>query len=1158
MANATASSAPIKRRNWLRTLAWIVLGLILLLVIGYFVGTSSAVFQRVILPKVGRGMNATITVSDASISPFSRVVLQNVRIQTSGPEPLLTATEIHAHYSLWDIIRGKINVSEVMVTSPIVQIIENADGTSNLDPITKPKEKEKKENQPAASSKKASKPIELDVKKVALSNVTIRKVKNYKGGGRDITEVSNVNLTLEDLKNGQSGKLSLAASVRVDNNPPSPGTNSTLQAKLDGSFTLGLSATATPTGIQGQLHLTVENATGAMSDLAALGATLNCDVTATDIKEVALRFQKAGAELGQVRVNGPFDMEKSEGHLTLQVLSIDRQVLNLLGAASGIDFGSTTISSTNQIDLSKSGKVIMAAGQLECAKFSVTRTNAATPPLDVRCVYNVTVNQDEKSALLQTLTLTGTQNQRPLLRAELGSPMSLSWGTANPALPDSTFNLTVTNLDLVDWKPFLGDAVSAGISSVNLKVQSQQSGKQLLFDLSSQVLGLTVKLGSNGINQAGVMVQSHGQVADLKKVNLEEYRLQLTQQTQPVLSVSGSGQLDTSAQTADIQVVLSSALPKLLQLVPQPDVSASSGSVELKAHIARQQQTQMITGNLALVDFTGSYGSYKFQSFGAKVDLDISMKDKLLEIRKASGTLGEGMNAGGGFEVSGTFDSEKKAGQLALKLADLNQNALRPFLESMLGDKKLVSVTFNGNATARYDAQAASAIKADFQMAKLVVSDPKGQIPGTPLEAQLQIDTSLAKQVLDLRQVQITLTPTKRAKNQLEISGRVDRSKTNAMQGALKLVSDSLDVTPYYDLFAQKPKSATAPGTSATPGSEPAKPAQEPETATHLPVSDFTTEMNIGHFYLREIEIGNLLATAKIQESHVSLNPVQLSVNGAPVKATVELDLSVPGYRYDLSVTGDKIPLEPLANTFMPEKRGLYKGDLVINSQIKGAGTTGTSLQKTLAGQLNFSLTNANIQIVSPKLRQFLTPVAAFLGTPELLDSPLNWVGVHTEMGSGRIDLKDLALVSPMFRLQTAGVMPISEVLTNSPLQNWPVNLYLSRPLAEKAHLVASAPGQSEAYVKLPNFLTVAGTLGDPKAKIDKAALAGTLLEKYGNKIPGLNEKTGGLLKGLGGMLSGPSGATNQPPSANTNQPPATNKSSSLNLFDLLKKPKKE
>jgi hypothetical protein len=105
--------------------------------------------------------------------------------------------------------------------------------------------------------------------------------------------------------------------------------------------------------------------------------------------------------------------------------------------------------------------------------------------------------------------------------------------------------------------------------------------------------------------------------------------------------------------------------------------------------------------------------------------------------------------------------------------------------------------------------------------------------------------------------------------------------------------------------------------------------------------------------------------------------------------------------------------------------------------------------------------------------------------------------------------------------------------------------------------LVSAAGSPGETYVKLPNFLKVAGTLGNPKAQIDKTALAGTLLEQFGSKIPGLNDKTGGLLQGLGGILSkGQTTSTNQTPPSGANATPATNKPPAFNPFDLLKKPK--
>src|SRR5512136_704937 len=109
---SVAPSAPIKRRRWLRLLAGAAGVLVVLVIVLYFVATSSGFFTGVILPRVGKAMNATITVSDASIHPLKEVVLKDLKVQTTGTEPLVTAAEVRLRYSLMDIIGGKINVQE--------------------------------------------------------------------------------------------------------------------------------------------------------------------------------------------------------------------------------------------------------------------------------------------------------------------------------------------------------------------------------------------------------------------------------------------------------------------------------------------------------------------------------------------------------------------------------------------------------------------------------------------------------------------------------------------------------------------------------------------------------------------------------------------------------------------------------------------------------------------------------------------------------------------------------------------------------------------------------------------------------------------------------------------------------------------------------------
>src|SRR5882724_3327961 len=133
MADTTVNApAPSRRpRRWLRILMGLIGLFVILLIVFYFVATSSAFLKSVILPRASKSLNADITVADASISPFKEVVFHNLKVQPHGAETLLTASEVRARYHLMDIIRGNIHVDELLLSSPTVDLIQDADGTSN-------------------------------------------------------------------------------------------------------------------------------------------------------------------------------------------------------------------------------------------------------------------------------------------------------------------------------------------------------------------------------------------------------------------------------------------------------------------------------------------------------------------------------------------------------------------------------------------------------------------------------------------------------------------------------------------------------------------------------------------------------------------------------------------------------------------------------------------------------------------------------------------------------------------------------------------------------------------------------------------------------------------------------------------------------------------
>ena len=648
MTDATlVTPAPKKRRGWFRAIAWIFGILIVLLVVAYFVATSSAFFKGVILPRVGKAMNAQVTVSDASISPFSQVILHDLKVQPTGAEPLVTAAEVRLRYSLMDIIKGNIRVDEVTLVSPTVTLIQNPDGTSNLDPLLKATAAK-----PAAPTPpSAAKSPQIDVRKVALTDATIRQVKNYANGTRDVVEMSHVNLTLNDLKNGQTGKLALGAEISVQQ------TNITLQAKLAGNFSLALTADLKPGSIKGTTRLDVTKAEGALADAAGFGSVLNVDVTPTELKEVALRFQKGNADLGELRVSGPFDMQKIEGRLSIVLAGIDKQLLNVVGAKFGMDFGGTTISSTNEVELAKGGSVVTAKGQFDVTSFQLTRMNQTTPRLDLRKQYDVTVDRAQGVATLRTLAVTGTQNGKTLLKAELSSPMQIPLGNTNIALGDATLSVAVTDFNFADWKPFLGDVAPEGVLNMTAKVRSQPGDQQIALALDSRIEHLTANAGSNHIADATITLRASGKAVNLKQFNLTDYRLEIARQNETLATASGSGTYDKASEDANMQVTVQAALAPLLRTAPQPGMTISSGTFELKANIAQKQKTRAAKGNLALDNFSGAFGTNELHGLGTAVEFDIGMASQQVQIRKLAGKLTQSGNAAASFDVSGTYDS---------------------------------------------------------------------------------------------------------------------------------------------------------------------------------------------------------------------------------------------------------------------------------------------------------------------------------------------------------------------------------------------------------------------------------------------------------------------------------------------------------------------
>jgi len=677
---------------------------------------------------------------------------------------------------------------------------------------------------------------------------------------------------------------------------------------------------------------------------------------------------------------------------------------------------------------------------------------------------------------------------------------------------------------------------------------SQQDGKVLNTDIAARINGLSAQFGTNKLENAGVALDASGTVENMKQVNLPKYTLVLQQNNAPVLQANGAARYSLETKETSAQLTADGALPRLLGLVTVPGASANSGNLKISTTYSDAGGKKQASGNLGIEQFTGGYEKYQFQNYQIALEYNVTMEKTVIDIARAAIAFSQGSTAGGSVDIKGRYDTEKKAGQFEFKTVDLNENTFRPVLAPSLGENKLVSISMNASGNAKLDPAGETSIKTDLKIDKWLVQDKEGKLPKTPLSVQLNLDGGMRQQVFDLRQMLVQLSPTDRAKNALTLQGKLDMSKTNASPSSIALRSESFDVTPYYNMFAGHSTNAPAKTEPVAKGQAAATPAnappeqKEPEPM-NLPFKDLTAELKIDRFYLNEVAISNWTGNVAIRSNVVAIKPFQLNLNGGPVSLTGNFDVGAPGYKYDIAFGAENVPLAPVVNTFSEANKGKVQGTFIASAKINGAGITGPSLKKNLGGALTINMTNLNYQVVGPKLRKVLVPISVVLNAPELLSTPISWVSAQTDIGQGQVKLQHLGVESEAFYAESTGAITLTDVITNSPL-NLPLDLSLQRSLAAKIKLLSADTPSDAKYAKLPRFVTVKGTLGNPDPDINKTALLGVAL-KEAAAIGFGNQKTENILGGLGSVLTGQKG------NANTNGA-STNASSGDNILQGL------
>lgn len=1188
--NTTTNDRPVakKRLRWLRLLLWGFAGLVLLGIAGYFTITSSAFVKGVVLPKAGKAMHADITASDASVSLFSQVILRDLSVRTTGSQPLFNASEIRLRYSLMDILRGNLLVDEVAVVSPTVNLEFNADGTSNLDPLTQSPQSGTLPSKAAATG--ASKPLQVALKQLLLTNAAFHYTALLSNGTKDTITISNFNLSVADVRNGATGRLGVSADVFVNKNFPAPGGPASLEARIRGGYDFTLASDLKPTAIKGGIQLEIPRASGVLAQAANMAVGLDCDLTPALIRQIGLQFKQGSTPLGHLSVSGPFNPETLEGKLNLEIAGIDKRLLNLIVVGTGLDFGNTTLRSTNEITLAKSAGRITVAGGIDIGELQVNRPGQALPALGLKTGYAFAFDRASNRVDIASFALQGEQKGKTLLRAGLASPMTVALNAnGGEGVGDSKFTLSVNRLNLADWRSLLKDNTLSGDVSLSLDVASKMAGRQNAIQLAVEIQNLSASTGA-------VQVSSFALRSDLNHATKDFTQNSIKGSVKiPAFSAVAAGNTISSAGaniTLDVthgpaSVAAAGQLAMLDVQVASAGLSLPPVSLESEFSLVQD----MITNRLEVKSLSlkarqagrtflsGTLASPLMLALNNKIpiasDTRFTLSLDRLDLSQWKAVAGDA-SLGGEASLKLDLVASKAGGDNTLDLSGQIQN-----LTASTGAVRVSSLSLHSlvhHTTPDF-------IQNNIQ-GNLTLSNLNAKISGdnfNDLGAGLSLDVAQSPVRIDLKTLRLALTPTSRSGNVLQLSGQVDLSNTNFVQGNLKLASESLDFTRYYDLVC--PTNAVKPAQAAKTPDAPKKAAGSSGTelqAVHLPVRNFTFAIDIGRVFLREMDIAGFQATTRIDDGHVVLKPCKLTLNNAPINATVDVDMGVPGWKYDLTFNADSVPLPPLVGTFAPDRKGIVKGAFTARSQIAGAGTTGSSLQKNLNGQIDFTSTNLNLSATNMPTKVLKLLVATVAEIPRLVKnaggvggdllkttlgsgsstnvdlskSAIDSIAAKARMGAGKVVVQQAMIQSPGFQILAPATVTLAAELTNSTFE-LPATVSLARSVAQQCHLAAGV-ATNVPYVELPAFLTLHGTVDNPQKRLETAALLKYAVQQMAAQGVGGKGTAGQLLQGFSGLLGGrPSTTTNTPgtntPASTQPKPQTQNPAPTNNVNTLLR-----
>ncbi len=746
--------------------------------------------------------------------------------------------------------------------------------------------------------------------------------------------------------------------------------------------------------------------------------------------------------------------------------------VRLLGGKLAVDLETVVASRGRQIDCR--GTVTGSAIRLADAK------GGELPPVAFRKEFRTSLN--EMRRLTQSAEFHLTVRNQPALDFTATAAFDLKDRAGS-----GTLRLGQANPLLLELAPQLRDA----------GIRNFLAGGNLAFTVTPEMKSLALR-GDLAVNQFQVAA-ADGRLLpaadlraevdatlepDAKQVRATALSLTVMQQQRAVVtaklahpaafSLSPGGrdataELDFTVNRFDL-VLVSPFLPKDGAGIRSGELSGSGRATVAGGGRDLSLRAEFNTSRLVITTAQGETAP-----LAATLTLDAGCRDsRQVELRNAGLSLTAAGRPALQVAVKGALDLKERTGTAELNLESLTVGILQALPEQTR--RQLAAIQdfqAGGKFTAEFRDQGRAAdLRGSLAVTRLLVLDTESGELRPPVQGSMDLDLSLTpERELRIRRSGLSLLQNKMPVAYLHVFGSYFLPPAKR-ESVLEITSNGIDAKLLASLAGKKP--AAKPPAAPTPAMPPA-PTVEP-APIDLGGLWLTVALELTNITYGEITAAVRPSLIRIKDNRIETKSLNLTLNGTPIQSALTLDLSRPGWQYAVKTRLTGLLIDPFINSFAPESlRGKVSGRIqLLDLDLTGAGITPPNLKRNFNGGTNLVMDSLVIQDLP-----FQESLAGVNGIPELKKIVFDTVNVRLASANGRMELREVAMIGPMLRLDATGSIGFDQTLDLKTRLG--VGDSLEQRLRQNAYVNALLTNREGNYTILPLTYKIGGTMTKPE-----------------------------------------------------------------------------